>query len=94
MREKSPNIISSGLSGFVSQDGVTVDVQIYRLEREPAEWSLEVVNDAGTSTVWDDTFATDQLAYDEFRRTVVEEGMKTFLESENIIPFRRRTTTP
>ncbi len=89
MREKTPNIITSGLSGFVHQDGVTVDVQIYRLEREPPEWSLEVVNDEGTSTVWDDTFPTDQLAYDEFRRTVAEEGMKTFLENENVIPFRR-----
>jgi hypothetical protein len=89
MREKTPNIITSGLSGVVSQDGVTVDVQIYRLEREPAKWSLEVVNDAGTSTVWDNTFPTDQLAYDEFRRTVAEEGMMTFVGGENVIPFRR-----
>ena len=89
MHEETPNLINSGLSGVVSRDGVTVDVQIYRLERDPVEWSLEVVNDAGTSIVWDDTFPTDKLAFEEFNRTVAEEGMKTFLETAKVIPFRR-----
>ena len=89
MNEETPNLISSGLSGVVSQNGVTVNVQVYRLDREPVEWSLEVVNDAGTSIVWDDTFPTDKLAYEEFRRTVAEEGMRAFLENANVIPFRR-----
>ncbi len=89
MNEETPNLINSGLSGVVSRDGVTVDVKIYRLDREPVEWSLEVVNQAGTSIVWDETFPTDKLAYEEFRRTVTEEGMKAFKESAKVIPFRR-----
>jgi hypothetical protein len=30
-----------------------------------------------------------QDAYAEFERTVVEEGMRAFLDKENVIPFRR-----
>ena len=89
MREKIPNLITSGLSGVVTQHGVTVHVEIYRLEQEPVEWSLEVVNDAGVSTVWDETFPSDKLAHEAFLRTVAEEGMSAFLESGNVIPFRR-----
>lgn len=88
MAERDPNIITSGLSRRVSRDGVTVDVAIYRLETE-AEWSLEVVNAAGTSTVWDDLFPTDDAANEEFLRTVADEGMAAFLDSGKVIPFRR-----
>ena len=59
-----------------------------RLEGE-TEWSLEVVNAKSTSIVWDEMFATDRDAYTEFERTVAEEGMRTFLDSGNVIPFRR-----
>ena len=89
MNEETPNLIRSGLSGVVSQDGVTVDVQVYRLDREPVEWSLEVVNDAGTSIIWDDMFPTDKLAYEEFRRMVAGEGIRAFIENTKVILFRR-----
>jgi hypothetical protein len=58
------------------QDGVSVEVSIIRLEHE-TEWSLEVVNSARTSIVWDDLFASDDEAFAEFERTVAEEGMRT-----------------
>jgi hypothetical protein len=67
---------------------MTVEVVIVRLEHE-AEWSLEVVNSANTSIVWDETFGTDEAAYAEFERTVAEEGMRTFLDSAKVVPFRR-----
>lgn len=87
MKEREPNILQSGLSGTVSKDGITVRIHIYRLDSEPG-WSLEVVNDAGTSIVWDDRFATDEEAYAEFQRTVDQEGMRSFLDNGNVIPFR------
>jgi hypothetical protein len=59
-------------------------VCIYRLETEPA-WSLEVVNSAGTSTVWDDLFSSDDEANEEFLRTVTEEGMTTFLDNAKVV---------
>lgn len=62
------------------KDGVAIDLQIYRLE--DTAWSLEVVNSANTSIVWDDLFATDDEAYAEFKRTVREEGMAAFAEKK------------
>jgi hypothetical protein len=56
-----PNIVTSNLSGIVAEQGITVRVNIIRLENEP-DWSLEVENENGTSTVWDDIFATDDAA--------------------------------
>ena len=88
MKERIPNLVRSGLSGIVSKDNVTVEVFIYRLESESKQ-SLEVVNDAGTSIVWDDLFDSDEDAYAEFQRTVEEEGMNAFLNNQNVIPFKR-----
>ena len=86
--ERDPNVVTSSLSRVVSEQDVTVKVNIVRLEDEPG-WSLEVENERGTSTVWDDTFATDDAAYAAFRQTVDEEGMRAFLDQAVVIPFRR-----
>ena len=88
MKERIPNLVRSGLSGIVSKDNVTVEVIIVRLESE-SNWSLEVLNNAGTSIVWDDLFDSDDEAYAEFQRTVEEEGMRAFLDNQNVIPFKR-----
>jgi hypothetical protein len=88
MNQRDPNLVISGLSGFVTKDGVQVQVNIVRLETDTL-WSLEVVNAEGTSTVWDERFLTDEAAYAEFEKTVAEEGMKAFLDQGNVIPFRR-----
>ena len=90
MDEREPNLVTSGLSRRVTQDDVTVDLCIYRLETK-TEWSLEVVNLAGTSFVWDDTFLSDEAADEEFLRTVAEEGMATFLDDGNVNPLSRWT---
>ena len=89
MPDRDPNIVTSGLSRTVTVDGVTVVVNIYRLEHDP-QWALEVVNEVGTSTVWDVPFDTDEEANDAFQLTVDEEGMEAFLDRTNVIPFRRR----
>ena len=88
MKERAPNLVTSGLSRSLTRDGISVKIGIYRLESEPG-WSLEVVNAAGTSIVWDVLFPTDDAALAEFDRTVAEEGMVTFLDSGKVIPFRR-----
>ena len=67
-----PEIIKSRHSGTFTKDGVTVEVCIYRLAN--TNWSLEVVDREGTSTVWDDEFATDDAAHAEFLSSV-EVGM-------------------
>jgi hypothetical protein len=88
MEEREPNLVTSGLSRHVTLGGITVQLCIYRLETETG-WSLEVVNSAGTSIVWESLFPSDDAANEEFLRTVGEEGMTAFLDGAKVIPFRR-----
>ena len=88
MKEHEPNLITSSHSRDITQDGITVELCIYRLETK-TEWALEVVNSVGTSIVWDNQFSSDDVANEEFLRTVAEEGMATFLDDAKVIPFPR-----
>jgi hypothetical protein len=71
-------LIESKLSGFITQDGMTIEVCIYRGDAERT-WQLEVVNEEGTSIVWDGRFETDQAAMDEVKHSIKTEGMTSFL---------------
>ena len=50
-------------------------------------WSLEVVNAEGTSTVWDEQFASDLAAMDEVMGAIEKEGLAAFQDSSNVIKF-------
>jgi hypothetical protein len=78
--EKDPEIEYSKLGGAFEKDGVSVDVQIYRLLDREDGWSLEVVDHENASTVWDELFPTDAAAYAAFEETIAEEGIQTFTE--------------
>lgn len=82
MIDEDPEIEESPLSGDVTREGVTVHVEIYRLVEGDKSWTLEVVDHEGGSTVWDDRFATDRDAYDEFYRTLEVEGIQSFLKDQ------------
>ena len=41
-----------------------------------------MIDPNGGSTVWDDRFAADQDAYDEFYRTLEVNGIRSFLEEQ------------
>ena len=56
----------------------------YRLEQD-SHWTLEVVNQAGTSMVWDVQFDTEEEAFAAFRLAAEEEGMEAFLDNNNVI---------
>ncbi len=89
MPHRDPNIVRSGLSQTIVSHGLKADVGIYRLEDEP-DWSLEVVDQDGTSTVWDDLFPTDQKAFEAFQEALQEEGLAGLLGRSNILPFRAK----
>lgn len=72
-------IIDSPLSQEVTRDGVTVKIQIYRLEDEN-RWALEVEDEEGGSTVWDEEFSTDTEALKEAMKTIDEDGIKSFFD--------------
>lgn len=59
----------------VSSDERTVKVQIYSSGHD--DWVFEFVDEFGNSTVWDDLFKTDGEAYEEFKRTLAEEGIES-----------------
>jgi hypothetical protein len=87
---REPNLIVSGLCKTVIEGGHKLKIEICRLEHDP-NWSLEVVNEQGTSTVWDDLFPTDDAALAEALKTIREEGLSAFLDNANVIEFPKRT---
>ncbi len=49
-----------------------------------------MIDEAGTSSVWDETFDTDQAAFDYALAEIRSEGGKAFRDgSDNVVPFRR-----
>jgi hypothetical protein len=82
--DEDPKIETSPLSGRLTSEGVTVDVQIYRVAEADERWVLEVIDEQDTSTVWDDTFATDRDAYAEFYRTLESDGINSPVESPTL----------
>lgn len=89
MTENGPEVIYSRHCKKITMHGEPLEVGIYRLETSN-EWALEVINQNGTSTVWDDLFSTDGEAYDEFLRTLQEEGVATFRDAPKVTPFPHR----
>ncbi len=83
-----PNLITSGLSRSASVEGASVRIEIVRLEGNP-DWSLEVVDQEGTSLVWQEPFETDTAALAEALRAIEEEGATLFQEESNIVQFPR-----
>jgi hypothetical protein len=84
-----PNLVHSSLSQRITVEGHEFSIEIYRLEHEAA-WSLEVVDDEGTSAVWDDLFDTDQAALNEVLKAIEKEGLGAFRENADVIPFPKK----
>ena len=61
----------------VTRNGQTVKVEIYSSGKN--DWILEVVDKDNNSTVWDDQFDTDDEAFQEFERTLKEEGIESMI---------------
>jgi hypothetical protein len=59
-----------------------ISMQIYRIAGAENRWSLEVVDEENTSTVWDETFEKDTDAYEESIHTLNREGILTFTQNE------------
>lgn len=87
--EDTPNIVVSGKSQALVVDGHRFEVEIYRLEKQ-AFWTLEVIDERGTSHVWDDEFGTDVEALTVAITALDEEGAAGFLSDGKVIPFPSR----
>lgn len=71
------NLVYSPHCQLYVHEGVSLEVQIYR--GPEGGWSLEVVNEDDTSTVWNDPFDSDDAAWAEFLRTLDDEGLGAFI---------------
>lgn len=84
----SPNLITSYLSRPFELDGHAFKLEIYRLEHD-SEWIMEVIDDEGASTVWDDPFDTDEAAHLHLLDVIDKEGLSAF-KGGNVVPFPYR----
>jgi len=71
----------STLCQKVTSDGKAVQVDIY--EDGKGGWILEVVDEYNNSTVWDDSFKTDDEALDEVFDTIEKEGVLSLIGTES-----------
>jgi len=87
--EPEPNLVISGMSKPIVEDGIRFKIEICKLEGD-TQWSLEVVTEDNTSIVWDDLFDNDGVAFDTAVNAIRTEGARAFQDGgDNVVPFNR-----
>ncbi|MFB2553910.1 hypothetical protein [Ensifer soli] len=79
---EEPDVDYSELSGEFTEDGVTVLVDISRPAGTNLDWRMMVITEDEDVTEWEEGFATDREAFDEFLATVAKEGIRSFFSDE------------
>ncbi|MBB4292197.1 hypothetical protein GGE16_004273 [Rhizobium leguminosarum] len=79
---KKEKLEHSELAGEFTDDGITVLVDIFRTSGSNEDWTMEVVTQAEDLIRWDEPFATDREAFDEFLAVVARDGIRSFLEDD------------
>jgi uncharacterized protein YecA (UPF0149 family) len=72
----------SPLECDITRDDTTVRICIYR-GRQDTRWLLEIEDEEGGSTSWDDLFDSDQEALDAALKAIEEEGIHSFSEAQS-----------
>jgi len=79
--EEEYELIKSPLCQAISSNGKTVQVDIYEDGKDG--WILEVIDEFNNSTVWDDSFETDESALNEVVQTIKHEGIAVLIDPKN-----------
>jgi hypothetical protein len=79
VRDLDPKTQFSTLCGYVTEDDITVRAIIFRPAGSGTGWSLEVRDDQETSTMWSETFPTEQDALKAFYEALQKDGIRSFL---------------
>lgn len=79
---KKTKMEHSEFSGEFEDDGITVLVDIFRPAGTQGDWTLEVISEQDDVTTWDEPFATDKDAWEEFLATCEKDGIQSFLDGE------------
>lgn len=77
MTDDDIQLIHSPLTQTHSADGHTLQIEIYR--GAGSLWILEIVDELGTSSVWDEQFETDTAALAAAFLAIEEEGIHHFV---------------
>ena len=77
MTDDEIELIHSPLTRAHSAEGHSLHIQIYRSAGSP--WILEIEDELGTSTVWDEPFETDTAALEAAFLAIDEEGIHHFV---------------
>ncbi|UOO93418.1 hypothetical protein [Vitreoscilla stercoraria] len=73
------DLIDSPYAQMLEKDGQYLSIQIYKLPGE--NWTLEIVTPDNTSTVWDETFTDDKVAFNTAIEAIDEaRGVLGFIE--------------
>lgn len=80
---QEPKLEHSDFSGEFEDDGVTVLVDIHRPVGSQGGWVLEVISQDEDVTTWEEPFATDTEAWEEFLATAERDGIQSFLGDDN-----------
>lgn len=71
------DLIYSPLQQTYTEGAYSVEIQIYRMPDRG--WTLEVVDQDNTSTVWDHEFETDAAALEQALAEIKADGLKAFI---------------
>lgn len=71
----------SPFTGPVHHDGIEIQLRIYRFAAPGEQWQLEVIDQHGDTTTWEELFQTDGEAFEAFLEVMQAEGIRTFLGS-------------
>jgi uncharacterized protein len=77
--DAEPPLLHSPLSQRVARDGTQVEIEIYGDGKDG--WLLEVVDEFGNSTVWDESFPTDSAALAYALNEIETEGISSVMGS-------------
>ncbi len=77
---KDEELEHSEFAGEFTEDGVTVLLDIFRPAGSQGGWSMEVIDAQQGSTIWDEPFATDLQAFEEFLATLQRDGIRSFVD--------------
>ena len=84
--------LHSPLSQSVTRNGKTVQIEIY--EDGDGGWLLEVIDEHGNSTVWEEPFQSDREALDEALKDIDEEGIDSLIGFPSKLPESLRDPNP
>ena len=74
--KNNAEVKASTLSQHLSADGKSVKVEICRGD---GGWNLAIIDEFGTSTIWDEEFDTEAAALKEAKATIRDEGIDSLI---------------